>query len=129
MADRPWDWFKRRISTWCSWTCRCLKWTAFEATAAIRKLNDPRKARLPIIAMTAHALKGDRERCLAAGMDCYLSKPIKGEELIELVERLAGKGDSQAAGLPVGGPETRRAPGGVAGGAAVFNTNSRKDMP
>ena len=61
----------------------------FQATAAIRKLDDPRKAKLPIIAMTAHALKGDQERCLAAGMDCYLSKPIKGEEMIELVERLA----------------------------------------
>jgi CheY-like chemotaxis protein len=63
----------------------------FEATGAIRKLNDSKKASLPIIAMTAHALKGDQERCLAAGMDCYLSKPIKGEELIELVERLAEK--------------------------------------
>ena len=61
----------------------------FQATQAIRKLADPKKARLPIIAMTAHALKGDAERCLEAGMDGYISKPVKAEELIELVERLA----------------------------------------
>jgi PAS domain S-box-containing protein len=64
----------------------------FQATGTIRKLEDPKKARLPIIAMTAHALRGDRERCLAAGMDGYLSKPIKSQELIGLVERLALKG-------------------------------------
>ncbi len=64
----------------------------FQATAAIRKLDDAKKARLPIIAMTAHALKGDRERCLAAGMNCYLSKPIKKEDLIETVERVAETG-------------------------------------
>ena len=64
----------------------------FQATAAIRKLDDAKKARLPIIAMTAHALKGDRERCLAAGMDGYLSKPIKKEDLIETVERVAETG-------------------------------------
>ena len=68
----------------------------FQATGAIRKLNDPKKARLPIIAMTAHALKGDRERCLAAGMDSYLSKPIKFDELIELVERFAGAADCES---------------------------------
>ena len=62
----------------------------FQATQAIRKLADPKKARLPIIAMTAHALKGDSDRCLDAGMDGYISKPVKGEELIELIERLAG---------------------------------------
>ena len=61
----------------------------FQATAAIRDLPDPRKARLPIIALTAHALRGDAERCLAAGMDAYLSKPIEAQELIALVERLA----------------------------------------
>ena len=65
----------------------------FLATQAIRKFADPRKARLPIIAMTAHALKGDAERCLGAGMDGYISKPVKGEELIELVERLGTKAE------------------------------------
>jgi CheY-like chemotaxis protein/HPt (histidine-containing phosphotransfer) domain-containing protein len=64
----------------------------FQAAQTIRKLPQPRKAGIPIIAMTAHALKGDKHRCLAAGMDAYLSKPIKGEEMIELVERLAGEG-------------------------------------
>ena len=64
----------------------------FQATRAIRKLADPRRARLPIIAVTAHALKSDAERCLAAGMDGYLSKPVKSEELIELIERLAAAG-------------------------------------
>jgi CheY-like chemotaxis protein/HPt (histidine-containing phosphotransfer) domain-containing protein len=62
----------------------------FQATAAIRVLPDARKARIPIVAMTAHALTGDAERCLAAGMDSYLSKPIDGHELIALVERLSG---------------------------------------
>ncbi len=59
-----------------------------EATAAIRKLDDPKKAKLPIIAMTAHAYKSDQERCLAAGMDAYISKPINRQELIEMVERI-----------------------------------------
>jgi two-component system, sensor histidine kinase and response regulator len=64
----------------------------FQATAAIRKLHDPKKARLPIVAMTAHAMKGDQERCLAAGMDAYVTKPFKARELFETIERLAGKG-------------------------------------
>ncbi|MHB1036900.1 MAG: MEDS domain-containing protein [Pirellulales bacterium] len=58
-------------------------------TAALRKLKAPRKANLPVVAMTAHAFKSDEARCLAVGMDAYLSKPIKAERLIELVERLA----------------------------------------
>jgi PAS domain S-box-containing protein len=49
----------------------------FEATAAIRKWQETSNERIPIIAMTAHVMKGDRERCLAAGMDAYVSKPIR----------------------------------------------------
>jgi PAS domain S-box-containing protein len=59
-----------------------------EATAAIRN-RENRGRRVPIIAMTAHAMKGDRDRCLAAGMDGYLSKPVNALEMIGLVESLA----------------------------------------
>jgi len=57
-----------------------------EATAAIRKKEISTGAHIPIIAMTAHALKGDRERCLAAGMDGYVSKPIRIVELFAAIE-------------------------------------------
>ena len=60
----------------------------FEATAAIRVQEKDTGRRLPIIAMTAHAMVGDRERCLAAGMDGYISKPIHAGELIEIIEGL-----------------------------------------
>ena len=56
-----------------------------EATRIIRKNEINTGKHLPIIAMTAHAMKGDRERCLEAGMDGYLSKPIKPHELQEAV--------------------------------------------
>jgi signal transduction histidine kinase/CheY-like chemotaxis protein len=65
----------------------------FQATAAIRNLSDPIKAGLPIIAMTAHALKEDAARCLASGMDAYVSKPIEADAFIELVEFL-GEADA-----------------------------------
>jgi CheY-like chemotaxis protein len=62
----------------------------FEATAAIREKEKGTGRRLPIIALTAHAMKGDRERCLDAAMDAYLSKPIQAEQLWEAVERALG---------------------------------------
>ena len=61
----------------------------FGATAAIRARERETGSHLPIIAMTAHAIQGDRERCLAAGMDSYISKPINPQELTELLERFS----------------------------------------
>ncbi len=58
----------------------------FEATAAIREKEKNTGLHLPIIAMTAHAMKGDQERCLSAGMDDYVSKPIQPEVLFKAVE-------------------------------------------
>ncbi len=61
----------------------------FEAT---RRIRDPESGvtdtRIPIVAMTAHAMKGDRERCLESGMDAYLAKPIKPGELRDVIDRL-----------------------------------------
>ncbi len=62
----------------------------FEATAAIRLKESVAGGHVPIIAMTAHALKGDEERCLAAGMDGYISKPIRSRDLVALVEKHTG---------------------------------------
>ncbi|MGA1867435.1 MAG: response regulator [bacterium] len=64
------------------------KMDGFEATKIIRDPNSKvLNHKLPIIAMTAHAMKGDRERCLESGMSDYISKPIKPQELVEIIEK------------------------------------------
>ena len=60
----------------------------FAATAEIRNLEQLNGTRTPIVAMTAHAMQGDRERCLAAGMDEYMSKPIRAKQLIQILDSL-----------------------------------------
>ena len=60
----------------------------FEATAAVRARERVQGGHLPIVALTAHAMKGDRERCLEAGMDAYVAKPVNAEELFATLERL-----------------------------------------
>jgi len=59
----------------------------FEATAIIREREKRNGSRIPIVAMTAHAMKGDRELCLEAGMDDYVSKPIKAELLFDVINK------------------------------------------
>jgi CheY-like chemotaxis protein len=61
----------------------------FEATAAIREKEKATRTHVPIVAMTAHAMAGDRERCLAAGMNNYVSKPIRSQELFAAIAAFA----------------------------------------
>jgi two-component system sensor histidine kinase/response regulator len=63
----------------------------FEATGLIRERERANGRRLPIFAVTARAMMGDRERCLEAGMDDYLTKPMKVKDLLEIIERLVEK--------------------------------------
>ncbi|SPF54840.1 PAS domain S-box (fragment) [Candidatus Sulfopaludibacter sp. SbA4] len=72
----------------------------FEATSAIRRQEEGSGRHIPIVAVTAHAMKGDRERCLAAGMDGYLAKPVQRDELRETIQQLAaarGRAEADAA--------------------------------
>ncbi|NML16400.1 CHASE domain-containing protein [Azohydromonas caseinilytica] len=71
----------------------------FEATAALRAHEQPLGRHTPIVAMTAHAMVGDRERCLAAGMDGYLSKPVSKLELYRAVQEHARRRDPAAVAL------------------------------
>ena len=74
------------------------------ATVLIRQRERSAGGHIPIVAMTAHAMSGDRERCLASGMDDYISKPLHPHELVEAVERAVGS--RQAA--PVAPPPAAR---------------------
>ena len=75
--------------------CQMPEMDGFAATAAIRaRERDLKLSRVPIVALTAHAITGDRERCLAQDMDDYLSKPFRQSQLIAVVRRWVSKGRS-----------------------------------
>lgn len=86
---------KEAIDAWRNGTCDVIlmdvqmpEMDGFEATARIREQESSEERRTPIIAMTAHAMKGDRERCLEAGMDGYVTKPIKASVMFAEIERV-----------------------------------------
>jgi CheY-like chemotaxis protein len=64
-----------------------------EATMEIRARERQAGLHTPIVALTAHALKGDRDRCVAAGMDGYINKPIEADRFIQVVEEMANRAD------------------------------------
>ncbi len=79
--------------------------SGLEATAAIREAERHTGRHIPIVALTARAMAGDREQCLAAGMDAYVSKPVRAEELFSAIDAIAG---SQTPAAP--SPETPAPP-------------------
>ncbi len=93
-----------------------------EATMQIRKREKRTGAHLPIVAMTAHAMKGDRERCLEAGMDGYVSKPVRKKDLFDAIE------GAVLAGLPPVESHTPRAAERARSGRAIDAQELREQL-
>ncbi|MDY6990858.1 MAG: response regulator [Thermodesulfobacteriota bacterium] len=82
--------------------CQMPEMDGYAATRKIRGLNSKIR-KVPIVAMTAHAMQGDRDKCIAAGMDDYIPKPVNPQTLIEVIERWLTKGEvaeKKEAGVP-----------------------------
>ncbi len=93
----------------------------FEATAAIRARQAETGRRVPVIALTAHAMKGDEERCLQAGMDGYVSKPIKPESLFAAIDAALAEGAGLKPALQGGGLVYIGGPRSYAFGSPAFS--------
>jgi CheY-like chemotaxis protein len=100
-----------------------------EATAAIRAAEQKTGGRVPIVALTARAMTGDREQCLAAGMDAYVPKPLRAEELFAVIDALAG---SRGATAPSESEPAPAAPpaatGSVDRAALLAGLGGRRDL-
>jgi PAS domain S-box-containing protein len=78
--------------------CQMPEMDGYEATARIRQSEQDSGKHLPIIAMTANAMQGDREKCLSAGMDDYIAKPIRRESITEMLQKWTPKDGAQGKG-------------------------------
>jgi PAS domain S-box-containing protein len=86
----------------------------FQATRRIRERERRQsEAPIPIIALTAHAMKGDRERCLEAGMDAYVSKPIRAGDLFAEMERLTDRASEESKGASLASEDRKKTPDDV----------------
>jgi len=104
----------------------------FEAAAALRARERGTGKHLPLVALTAHAMRGDRERCLQAGFDGYVSKPIRFQDLFDTIDRLApiaatppplpGEPVAARAPAPASGPAASESGLAFAEGAALEST-------
>ncbi|MCC7418672.1 MAG: response regulator [Planctomycetaceae bacterium] len=97
-----------------------------DATRTIRRREATLGTHIPIVAMTAHAIKGDRERCLEAGMDEYIAKPVRPRELYSLLQRLMG-GHARSAGFSGNGSENPAAQAPLDG--AADSAVERRESP
>jgi PAS domain S-box-containing protein len=119
LAERPFDLFLLDV--------QMPDLDGFEVATAIRSREAVTGGRLPIVALTAHAMKGDRERCLAAGMDGYVSKPIQDEELWQAISQvmLSGPAPSELSGLAIATPSAM--PQVLDGAAALDRVGGNRD--
>jgi signal transduction histidine kinase/CheY-like chemotaxis protein/HPt (histidine-containing phosphotransfer) domain-containing protein len=76
--------------------CQMPEMDGFEVIRRLRRLPGP-EAKVPVVAVTAHSMPGDKEKCLNAGMDFYLSKPINPDLLARILEKLSGTGQQEGA--------------------------------
>jgi two-component system, sensor histidine kinase and response regulator len=89
------EWFERETFDVALLDVQMPEMDGFEATAAIRKRELTTRQHLPVIAMTAFAMQGDRERCLASGMDGYIAKPIQPRRLFEVLDEMVASSEGQ----------------------------------
>jgi len=102
--------------------------SGLEATAAIREAERRTGGHIPIVALTARAMAGDREQCLAAGMDAYVAKPVRADELFSAIDAIAGSQASPAPPLQTAAPAPDRKEGSVDRASLLVGFGGRGDL-